>query len=193
MARKAVAIRSAPAFDGSLNSMAELVREPSETPNDARRRLAALIAGEPDMEKFRNVVAYQASKPADLDLEACLKRAGIDRSEGFGLVCRVLHRYAFDISRVVTALALARHSTDVAEALCRSASYAKGAVDRRTFYQMTGMLRPGGGVNVQVNATAEAGAAAKSEAPSAPRGLPNFEEAMKEIGSALRVLDVPAQ
>ena len=128
------------------------------------------------------------SKPADLDLEACLKRAGIDRSEGFGLVCRVLHRYAFDISRVVTALALARHSTDVAEALCVSASSLDGETDRRTFYQMTGMLRPGGGVNVQVNATAEAGAAAKSEAPSAPRGLPNFEEAMKEIGSALRVL-----
>ena len=175
--------------------MAELVREPSETAGDSRRRLAALIAGEPDMDKFRNVVAYQSKNSRDLDLEECLKRAGIGRSEAFGIVCRVLHRYCFDVSRAVTALAMARYSREVAEALCRSAALLKGTRDRQTFFQMAGMLKPGGGVNVQVTATAESAAAAKAEVPSAtePRGLPNFEEQMKEIGSVVRILDVPVK
>jgi hypothetical protein len=188
---KLPAARTMATFDGSLKSMAELVREPTETHAEASRRLVKLVAGEPDMEKLRNVVAYRERKREDLDLEVCLSRAGIGRSEAFGIVCRVLHRYAFDLSRVVTALAMANHAPQVAEALCLGASALEGGErDRQTFYQMAGMLRQGGGVSVQVNATAEAAAGAKLEA-SDPRGLPNFEEQMKEIGTVVRVLDVP--
>ena len=184
----------APRYDGSLESMVQLIREPSERPGDARTRVIELLRGEEDMEKLVETFDLMRKRGDSIaaSLDSVVQRAGVNRSDAFGAISRVLHRYNFDVTRLVISTVAAQQAGRVAMAMANRAAHPDGISDRRLFMEVAkANEKTGGGftVNVPVNNTAIAQARADSEGVNpGGRELPRFEDGIKQLSSALRVL-----
>jgi hypothetical protein len=185
-------------FDGTLDSMAALVRGPNETSHDVRCRLIELLRGEEDMEKFVEVGERMVRRKELRTLDSVAVRAGIGRSEAFGAIARVLHRFNFDVAKVIVSSVVAAHSARVATAMAEAASAPEGEVDRRLFMQTAGLhesRNQQGNVNVNVNAQANAANDNKTAVvvPPSMQALPAFDVGIKRLASALRALPAPGE
>jgi hypothetical protein len=183
-----------PKYDGSLDSMVGLIQEPSEKPTDTRKRVVELLKGEDDMRKFVETFEIQSRRASATSFDRICELSGTNRSDCFGAIARVLHRYSFDITRTVIATVAARQAGRVAMMMANNAARPDGIADRRLFMEVTRQTdKTGGGftVNVPVTNTAIAQAKADSEGVNpGGRELPQFEEGIKQLGASLRVLDV---
>jgi hypothetical protein len=186
----------APKYDGSLDSMVSLIQEPSEKPADTRCRVVELLAGEDDMVKFCETFEVQRRRGASTAFEKICELSGVNRSDAFGAIARVLHRYSFDITRTVVAAVAARQAGRVAMAMANNAARPEGIADRRLFMEVVKQTGQGGGftVNVPVNNTAISQAKADMQGVN-PGGaeLPAFEAGVKELSQAMRTLPAIAQ
>jgi hypothetical protein len=185
----------APRYDGSLESMVQLIREPEEKIGDTRRRVVELLKGEEDMVKLCETfeVLRRRGNHNTTSLDKVVEFAGINRSDAFGAIARVLHRYSFDVTRTVIAAVAARHAGRVAIAMANCASHPEGIADRRLFMDIARVTSTSGGgvtVNVPVTNTAVAQAKADMEGVNpGGRALPEFESGVKQLGASLRTID----
>jgi hypothetical protein len=187
----------APKYDGSLDSMVGLIQEPSEKPADTRRRVVELLSGEDDMLKFCETFEVQRRRGASTSFDKICELSGVNRSDTFGAISRVLHRYNFDITRTVVAAVAARQAGRVAMAMANNAARPDGIADRRLFMEVVKQTGGGGGgftLNVPVNNTAIAQAKADAQGVN-PGGteLPAFETGIKELSHAMRTLPAIAE
>lgn len=190
-----------PKYDGSLDGMAKLLKEPGETIVDARARVIELLRGEEDMQKFVDTFDRIRRKDPgrNASFDQVAEQSGCNRSNVYGAISRVLHRYSFDTTRTVIALVAAQQAGRVAMAMANRAANPEGVADRRLFMEVAGSTTRGGGgitVTVPVNASANAQAGAKAESVSVdegPRPLPAFEDGVKELSGALRALPTVAK
>ncbi len=184
-------------FDGSIDSMAQLCKGPAETAGEARFRLIQLLQGEPDMARLVETFHVISRRDRAASIDDAVTKSGVNRSDAFGAIARVLHRYNFDIIRTVGSAIAAARAPEVFDALIDSASSPDGSADRRLFMEVTGMRESGGGMRVNIHN--EANAAAKSEVVEAesedthrPRlvPMPLFEKGMKSLAERIRPLPV---
>jgi hypothetical protein len=187
----------APRYDGSLDSMVGLIQEPSEKPTDTRRRVVELLKGEEDMRKFVETFEIQSRRASATSFERICELSGTNRSDCFGAISRVLHRYSFDITRTVIATVAARQAGRVAIAMANQASKPDGIADRRLFMEVTRQTdKTGGGFTVNVPVTNTAIAQAKADMQGVNPGgveLPAFEAGIKELSTAMRTLPAIAE
>jgi hypothetical protein len=187
----------APKYDGSLDSMVALIQEPSEKPVDTRKRVVELLKGEEDMRKFVETFEIQSRRASATSFERICELSGTNRSDAFGAIARVLHRYSFDITRTVVAVVAARQAGRVAMMMANQAARPDGIQDRRLFMEVTRQTdKTGGGFTVNVPVTNTAIAQAKADMQGVNPGgmeLPAFETGIKELSTAMRTLPAIAE
>jgi hypothetical protein len=190
-----------PSYDGSLESMVQLIREPGEKSGSTRTRVVELLRGEKDMEKLVETfdVMRKRADGNTSNLDRIAELSGINRSDAFGAVSRVLHRYNFDVTRLVISAVAARQAGRVAIAMANRAAHPDGIADRRLFMDVARATANSGGggftVNVPVTNTAVAQAKAEVQAEIETGGiaLPQFEDGIKELSLAMRSIPMIAE
>jgi hypothetical protein len=179
-----------PAFDGSLDSLAKLIKGDLESLPDARRRIVELLRGEEDMEKFvkaHDKLARDPRKPAKDSLDIACEKSGVNRSVAFGAIARVLHRYNFDVTQIAISACVAAGADQVTRAMVTNATMPLGHADRALFMDVAGARKKAGGVTVNVPINNQVSATAGAQATvEQGREMPPFEDGVRSMAAALR-------
>lgn len=178
-----------------LDRLAVLVKEPSESAADARRRIVELLRLDDSMLKLVRVADAMPDKRSggadtfpSLDLLAA--RAGIPLPKVVGAIAAALCEYGFAHGKLAEAIAFSA-TPQVMRTVVEQAAKPRGLADRQLLFRMTRHIpAPGGGkgvvVNNQVAAMAKAAIDEPGEMPAERHPLPSFEDSVRETAIAIR-------
>lgn len=172
-------------YDGTLDSLADLAKNPDESPSETRWRLITLMRGDRDMERFIEAADASSGRKGRMpSLDFIAEKSGVQRSHVVGAIARALHDNNFHYARIISALAMPKVAHTLSELAALPTIDAHR--DRQLFMKSQGLL-PTSSQNINVNTSVVAQSRSENVvAIEERRRLPRFEDQVRETAITIR-------